>query len=97
MRRLALLSLLLAVTSAPAAPLGEIVYPGLMEFNEAYELYTAGDFERARTGFRHLAELGDPEAQLDRGVMLAKGEGRVAGNPWRDTGLARELGLPADD
>jgi TPR repeat protein len=86
MRRLALLSLFLAAAPAPAAPLGESLYPGLVEFDEAFEFYAASDFERARTGFRHLAELGDPEAQLNLGVMLAKGEGgpvdRIEGAAW---------------
>lgn len=86
MRRFALLWLLLAATPTPAAPLGESLYPGLVEFDEAFELYAARDFERARTGFRHLAELGDPEAQLNLGVMLAKGEGgpvdRIEGAAW---------------
>ena len=103
MRRLPLLAILLATTSAPAAPLGESLYPGLVEFDEAYELYTAGDFARARTGFRHLAELGDPEAQLNLGVMLAKGEGgpadRIEGAAWvraaEDGGMADAAGVRA--
>lgn len=86
MRRLAILALLLAATSAPAAPLGESLYPGLVEFDAAFELYASGDFDRARVGFRHLAELGDPEARLNLGVMLAKGEGgqvdRIEGAAW---------------
>lgn len=95
MRLTALLSLLLAATPVPAAPLGDSLYPGLVEFDEAFALYSAGDFERARTGFRHLAELGDPEAQLNLGVMLAKGEGgpvdRLEGAAW--VRLAEEGGL----
>ena len=101
MRRFALLSLLLAATSTPAAPLGESLYPGLVEFDEAFEFYAAGDFERARTGFRHLAELGDPEAQLNLGVMLAKGEGgpvdRIEGAAWvqraEASGLEQATGI----
>lgn len=101
MRLFALLSLLLAALPAPAAPLGESLYPGLVEFDEAFEFYAAGDFERARVGFRHLAELGDPEAQLNLGVMLAKGEGgpvdRMEGAAWvrwaEEGGLQQAAGI----
>jgi hypothetical protein len=66
--------------------LGSSLYPDLMEFEEAMRLYQAGDLERARRGFRHLAELGDPEARLNLGVMLVKGEGgavdAVEGTAW---------------
>jgi TPR repeat protein len=60
---------------AAGAELGASLYPDLMEFDEAFKLYERGELERARNGFRHLAELGDPEARLNLGVMLAKGEG----------------------
>ena len=86
MRRLALFCLLVVAMPAPATPLGETLYPGLVEFDEAFGFYSAGDFERARVGFRHLAELGDSEAQLNLGVMVAKGEGgpvdRIEGAAW---------------
>lgn len=78
-----LLSFLLA---GQAGALGSSLYPDLMEFDEALRLYQAGDLERARRGFRHLAELGDPEAQLNLGVMLVKGEGgaedSIEGAAW---------------
>lgn len=73
-KRVMTLSFLLLV-AGDAASLGASLYPDLMEFDEAFELYERGELERARNGFRHLAELGDPEARLNLGVMLAKGEG----------------------
>jgi TonB family protein len=73
-KRVMTLSFLLLV-AGEAAALGASLYPDLMEFDEAFELYERGELERARNGFRHLAELGDPEARLNLGVMLAKGEG----------------------
>jgi TonB family protein len=76
-KRVMTLSFLLLV-AGEAAALGASLYPDLMEFDEAFELYERGELERARNGFRHLAELGDPEARLNLGVMLAKGEGGVA-------------------
>lgn len=74
--RVLTLSLLwLVAGEATADALGTSLYPDLMEFEAAFELYERGELERARNGFRHLAELGDPEARLNLGVMLAKGEG----------------------
>lgn len=73
-KRVMTLSFLLLV-AGEAAALGASLYPDLMEFDAAFELYERGELERARNGFRHLAELGDPEARLNLGVMLAKGEG----------------------
>jgi TonB family protein len=74
LKRVVTLSLLLLV-AGEAAALGSSLYPDLMEFEAAFELHERGELERARNGFRHLAELGDPEARLNLGVMLAKGEG----------------------
>lgn len=101
MRRCVLLCFLLAAAPATAAPLGDSLYPGLVEFDEALDLYVAGELERARTGFRHLAELGDPEARLNLGVMLVKGEGgpvdRIEGAAWirwaEEGGLEQAAGI----
>jgi len=86
MRSVALIWLFLASGASVAAPLGESLYPGLMEFEEAFGLYSDGEFERARTGFHYLAEMGDPEGRLNLGVMLVKGEGgpvdRIEGAAW---------------
>lgn len=76
MRVLALL--ISCFCAGQAAALGSSLYPDLMEFDEALRLYQAGELERARRGFQHLAELGDPEARLNLGVMLVKGEGGAA-------------------
>ena len=56
----------LVVSSTQAGELGAGVYSDLMEFDEAYALHNTGNFERARAGFRHLAELGDPQARPTR-------------------------------
>lgn len=89
--------LLSFLISGQAGALGSSLYPDLMEFDEALRLYQAGDLERARRGFRHLAELGDPEAQLNLGVMLVKGEGgdsdALTGTAWVQ--LAAESGVTA--
>lgn len=68
-----------------AVALGSSLYPDLMEFDEAMAVYQAGEFDRARRAFTHLAELGDLEARFNLGVMLFKGEG---GDPDPITGTA---------
>lgn len=88
-----LLSFLIA---GQAGALGSSLYPDLMEFDEAMALYRAGEFDRARRAFSHLAELGDPAAQFNLGVMLAKGEGgepdAITGTAWLQ--WAADSGLP---
>lgn len=83
MRTLALL--LSCLIAGQASALGSSLYPDLMEFDEAMGVYRAGELDRARRAFTHLAELGDPEAQFNLGVMLLKGEG---GEPDVITGTA---------
>jgi TPR repeat protein len=75
-RALMLTALLLA--SGSAAALSAPAYPHLMEFRDAMAAYEGGDHAVARAAFRHLAELGDPEARFNLGVMLLKGEGGEA-------------------
>ena len=76
----------LSVARAHASELGASVYPDLMGFEQARALHQAGELERAKAGFRHLAELGDPEARFNLGLMLLKGEGglmdRAEGVAW---------------
>lgn len=76
----------LSVAVAHASELGADVYPDLMEYEQARALQQAGELERARAGFRHLAELGDPEARFKLGLMLLTGEGglmdRAEGVAW---------------
>lgn len=73
MRALMLSFLLLAGHAATA--LSPAAYPHLMEFGDAHAAYQRGDLIEARVAFRHLAELGVPEARFNLGVMLLKGEG----------------------
>lgn len=82
----ALVLLLSCLVAGEAAALGDSLYPDLMEFDAAMVAYQAGELDRARRAFTHLAELGDPEAQFNLGVMLFKGEGGdadpVTGTAW---------------
>lgn len=75
-----------SVPAALASELGASAYPDLLELAQARALYEAGDLKRARAGYRHLAELGVPEARLELGVMLVRGEGgpadRAEGAAW---------------
>src|ERR1035437_5485533 len=43
--------------------------------SDAYDAYNAGDYFKAATLFRPLAEQGDASAQLELGVMYDNGEG----------------------
>ncbi|HRQ63412.1 MAG TPA: energy transducer TonB [Xanthomonadaceae bacterium] len=65
----------LLLTGNSATALSPAAYPHLMEFGDALAAYQRGDLVEARVAFRHLAELGHPEARFNLGVMLLKGEG----------------------
>jgi TonB family protein len=95
MRAWSLTCLLLACGSASA--LAPAAYPHLMEFRDALAAYQRGEHAVARPAFRHLAELGDPEARFNLGVMLLRGEGGdeapAEGYAW--VRWAAEAGLDA--
>lgn len=77
--------LLLAVASSAARA----------DLLSAQTAYKAGNFEQAFTEFKELAELGQPIAQLNLGVLYARGEGTSISNTYAYawTSLAAENGV----
>jgi hypothetical protein len=76
MTRALMLGILLLAGSTAAA-IVPAAFPHLMEFRDALADYQRGEHVVARAAFRHLSELGDPEARFNLAVMLLKGEGGV--------------------
>lgn len=66
---------LTALHAAVTAALVLLSAPAPADLNTAASAYEAGDFQTAQREFRSLAELGDPVAQYNLGILYLRGEG----------------------
>ncbi len=66
---------LTALHAAVIAALVLVSAPAPADLNTAASAYDAGDFQTAHREFRSLAELGDPIAQYNLGILYLRGEG----------------------
>jgi uncharacterized protein len=66
---------LTALRAAVTAALVLASAPAPADLNAAATAYEAGDFQTAQREFRSLAELGDPVAQYNLGILYLRGEG----------------------
>jgi hypothetical protein len=57
-----------------------LVGAALADLISAHSAYEKGDYGRAFSDFRELAELGQPTAQYDLAVMYPRGEGTRQSN-----------------
>ena len=64
-----------ALHAAITAALVLVSAPATADLNTAASAYDAGDFDTAQREFRSLAELGDPVAQYNLGILYLRGEG----------------------